>query len=239
MAPVWAVVPPNSSPKSVKVSVKVKICGVRTPAIVDIAADAGADYVGLVFYAKSPRNVTLAEAALLTKAAAGRIATVAVLVDPDDDLIADVMAIASPALLQLHGREAPERLAAIKARFGVPLIKAIPVATADDIAAAHRYWDMADIMLFDAKPDPAAALPGGTGRAFDWRALAGLEPQRPFALSGGLTPENVGEAIRLTGAVMVDVSSGVERKAGEKDARLVQSFTRAAKAASPQRQAKA
>ncbi len=220
-------------------SVKVKICGVRTPAIVDIAVGAGADYVGLVFFAKSPRNVTLAEAALITKAAAGRIASVAVLVDPDDDLIEDVMAIAGPDLLQLHGSEAPERMAAIKARFGVPLIKAITVASAEDIAGADGYWDVADIMLFDAMPDPAASRPGGNGLAFDWRALAGLEQDRPFALSGGLTPENVGEAIRLTGAVMVDVSSGVERKRGEKDAELMQRFIRAAKAVRPQARAKA
>lgn len=220
-------------------SIKVKICGVRTPAIVDIAAEAGADYVGLVFFSKSPRNVSLAEAALITRAAAGRIATVAVLVDPDDDLIKDVMAIAGPDLLQLHGRESPERMAAIKARFGVPLIKAIEVASAEDLAVTDRYWDVADIMLFDAKPDPAALLPGGNGLLFDWRVLAGLEQHRPFALSGGLTPENVGEAIRLTGAVMVDVSSGVERRAGEKDLGRVQSFIRAAKAAKPQAQARA
>jgi phosphoribosylanthranilate isomerase len=221
------------------VSVKVKICGVRTPEVVEAAVAAGGDYVGVVFFAKSPRNVTLAEAALVTKAAAGRIATVAVLVDPDDDLIADVMAIATPDLLQLHGREDPKRMAAIKARFGVPLIKAITVASPEDVAAADRYWDVADIMLFDAKPSPEAALPGGNGLPFDWRALSSLPQHRPFALSGGLTPENVGEAIRLTGAVMVDVSSSVERRAGEKDTGLVQSFIRAAKAVRPQSQVKA
>ena len=220
-------------------SVKVKICGVRTPEVVEAAVAAGGDYVGVVFFAQSPRNVTLAEAALVTKAAAGRIATVAVLVDPDDDLIADVMAIATPDLLQLHGREDPKRMAAIKARFGVPLIKAITVASPEDVAVADRYWDVADIMLFDAKPSPKAALPGGNGLPFDWRALSGLQQHRPFALSGGLTPENVGEAIRLTGAVMVDVSSSVERRAGEKDTGLVQSFIRAAKAVRPQSQVKA
>jgi phosphoribosylanthranilate isomerase len=221
------------------VSVKVKICGVRTPEAVEAVAAAGGDYVGLVFFARSPRNVTLAEAAMLTKAAAGRIATVAVLVDPDDELIDDVMAVAGPDLLQLHGREGPERMAAIKARAGMPLIKAIAVASPEDIAAAQLYWDLADILLFDAKRDPAAALPGGTGLSFDWRMLAGLEQPKPFALSGGLTPENVGEAIRLTGAVMVDVSSGVERKPGDKDLKLIRSFIRAAKGASPERQARA
>ncbi len=133
--------------------VKVKICGVRTPEVVEAAVAAGADYLGIVFFPASPRNVTLAEAALLTKAAAGRIASVAVLVDPDDALIEDVLAIAGPDLLQLHGQEDPERLAAIKARFGVPLIKAIQIASAKDVAAAERYWDSADILLFDAKVD--------------------------------------------------------------------------------------
>jgi phosphoribosylanthranilate isomerase len=214
--------------------VKVKICGVRTPEVVEAAIAAGADYVGVVFFAGSPRNVTLAEAALLTKAAAGRIASVAVLVDPDDDLIEDVMAIAGPDLLQLHGDETPERLAGIKARFGVPVIKAIPVATTADVAAADPYWEVADMVLFDAKPDPGAT-PGGSGRGFDWGVLMGLERRRPFALSGGLTPENVAEAIRRTGAAMVDVSSGVERAPGEKDVRRVNRFIRAAKAAIEER----
>lgn len=219
------------------VPVKVKICGVRTPEVVEAAIAAGADYLGIVFFPKSPRNVTLAEAALLTKAAAGRIATVAVLVDPDDALIEDVLAIAAPDLLQLHGREDPRRLAAIKARFGVPIIKAIPVASPKDVATAERYWDSADILLFDAKPDPGATMPGGAGRAFDWHALEGVKRRRPFALSGGLTAENVGEAIRLTGAVMVDVSSGVEWARGHKDAQLVRGFIRAAKAAASEEQA--
>jgi phosphoribosylanthranilate isomerase len=127
----------------------------------------------------------------------------------------------------------------IKTRFGMPLIKAIAVASPQDVAAAHQYWDLADIMLFDAKPDPATALPGGNGMAFDWGVLSGLQSHKPFALSGGLTPENVGEAIKLTGAVMVDVSSGVERKAGQKDLKLIQSFIRAAKAVTPQARAKA
>jgi phosphoribosylanthranilate isomerase len=214
--------------------VKVKICGVRTPEVVEAAIAAGADYVGVVFFAASPRNVTLAEAALLTKAAAGRIASVAVLVDPDDALIEDVMAIAGPDLLQLHGDETPGRLADIKARFGVPVIKAIPVATIADVAAADPYWEVADMVLFDAKPDPGASR-GGGGRGFDWGALMGLGRHRAFALSGGLTPENVAEAVRRTGAMMVDVSSGVERAPGEKDVGRVSRFIRAAKAAIEER----
>jgi len=217
--------------KRVKVSVKVKICGVRTPDLVDTAVAAGADYIGVVFFEKSPRNVTLAEAALVTKAASGRIASVAVLVDPDDMLIEEVVAIAGPDLLQLHGSETPERLADIKGRFGVKLIKAISVAAAEDAAEADRFWDIADMILFDAKPDPAASLPGGNGLAFDWHALAALSQGRHFALSGGLTAENVGEAVRVTGASMVDVSSGVERAPGRKDRDLVRQFIQAAKSA--------
>jgi phosphoribosylanthranilate isomerase len=209
----------------------VKICGVRTPDLVETAVAAGADYIGVVFFEKSPRNVTLAEAALVTKAAKGRIASVAVLVDPDDLLIADVVAIAAPDYLQLHGTETPERLAEIKARFGVKLIKAIPVVSAEDAAEADRYADVADIVLFDTKANPATALPGGNGVAFDWEALAASRAGKPFALSGGLTSENVGEAIRITGATMVDVSSGVERAPGRKDRDLMVKFIRAAKEA--------
>jgi phosphoribosylanthranilate isomerase len=219
------------------VSVKVKICGVRTPAIVEEAADAGADFVGLVLFAKSPRHIELEEARVLAAVARGRIGTVAVMVDPEDDLVDGVLAMVGPDFLQLHGSETPERVAAIKARTGLPVMKAIPVADAADLADAGDYAASADYILFDAKPTQDARLPGGNGLPFDWQVLAGLAP--PFALSGGLTPDNVGEAIRLTGASLVDVSSGVERAVGEKDARLVRSFIEAAKAAVPQRRAKA
>ena len=218
-------------------SVKVKICGVRTPAIVEEAADAGANFVGLVLFAKSPRHIELEEARVLAAVARGRIGTVAVMVDPEDDLVDGVLAMVGPDFLQLHGSETPERVAAIKARTGLPVMKAIPVADAADLADAGDYAASADYILFDAKPTQDARLPGGNGLPFDWQVLAGLAP--PFALSGGLTPDNVGEAIRLTGASLVDVSSGVERAVGEKDARLVRSFIEAAKAAVPQRRAKA
>ena len=218
-------------------SVKVKICGVRTPAIVEEAADAGADFVGLVLFAKSPRHIELEEARVLAAVARGRIGTVAVMVDPEDDLVDGVLAMVGPDFLQLHGSETPERVAAIKARTGLPVMKAIPVADAADLADAGDYAASADYILFDAKPTQDARLPGGNGLPFDWQVLARLAP--PFALSGGLTPDNVGEAIRLTGASLVDVSSGVERAVGEKDARLVRSFIEAAKAAVPQRRAKA
>ena len=217
--------------------VKVKICGVRTPAIVETATEAGADFIGLVLFAKSPRHVELEEARVLAAVARGKIGTVAVLVDPDDALVDGVVERVRPDFLQLHGSETPERVAAIKARAGLPVMKAIAVAEAGDVADADKYAASADFILFDAKASPDALLPGGNGVPFDWDALKGIKP--PFALSGGLTPDTVGEAIRLTGASLVDVSSGVERAPGEKDAELVRRFIRAAKGAAPQSRAKA
>jgi phosphoribosylanthranilate isomerase len=219
------------------VAVKVKICGVRTPAIVNAAAEEGADYVGLVLFAKSPRHVEIEEARALAAIAKGKIGTVAVLVDPDDALLDEVVERVRPDLLQLHGSETPERVAAIKARTSLPVMKAVPVAEQGDAAEARRYAGFADAVLFDAKAEAGAMLPGGNGVAFDWLALKGLAS--PFALSGGLTPDNVGEAIRVTGASLVDVSSGVERAPGEKDVELVRRFIRAAKSAEPQARAKA
>jgi phosphoribosylanthranilate isomerase len=219
------------------VPVKVKICGVRTPSIVETAAEAGADYVGFVFYAKSPRHLTVPEARVLAKIAKGRIGTVAVLVDPSDALIDEVAETVRPDLIQLHGGESPERVAAIKARTKLPVMKAIAIATAADVAGADAFAAIADSILFDAKADDAAELPGGNGVAFDWRALQGFGA--PFALSGGLTPETVANAIAMTGAGLVDVSSGVERAPGEKDPDLVKRFIRAVKSAGQQARAKA
>lgn len=216
---------------------KVKICGVRTREIVDTAVDAGADYVGLVFFPNSPRYVAPKAARELAEAASGRIETVAVLVDPDDALIDEILATVRPGLLQLHGSETPERAAAIKAHSGLRVIKAIGVATADDVAKAAAYRGIADMILFDAKAPAGSNLPGGQGLAFDWRALGGPSVERPFALSGGLDPDNVWEALVTTGASMVDVSSGVERAPGEKDPDLVRRFIQAAKAPSPLKKA--
>ncbi len=215
--------------------VKVKICGVRTPVIIETAAEAGADYVGLVLFANSPRYVELEEARVLAAIARGRIGTVVVMVDPDDALIDGVIERVRPDLLQLHGSETPARVAAIKARAGLPVMKAVAIAGPADVAAAAAYAASADHILFDAKADPAAALPGGNGVAFDWLALKGFAA--PFALSGGLTPETVGAAIRATGAALVDVSSGVERAPGDKDAQLVRNFILAAKSAASQTRA--
>jgi phosphoribosylanthranilate isomerase len=219
------------------VPVKVKICGVRTPAIVKAAAEEGAEYVGFVFFEKSPRHLTLDQAKTLATAARGKIGTVAVMVDPDDALLDGVVDTVQPNLLQLHGEETPERVAAIKVRYGIPVIKAISIAAAADVEKASDYAATADYVLFDSKAAPGAALRGGNGVAFDWRALAGVTA--PFALSGGLNADNVGEAIRVTGASFVDVSSGVERAPGDKDEALVRRFIRAAKAAATQARAKA
>jgi len=216
------------------VPAKVKICGVRTPAIIETAAEAGADFVGLVFFDKSPRHLTLEAAKALAEAARGKISTVAVLVDPGDELIDSVAETVRPDLLQLHGSETPARVAEIKARTKLPVMKAIAIATPDDVALARAFAASADHILFDAKTEDAS-LPGGNGVAFDWRALKGFAA--PFALSGGLTPDTVGEAIRVTGADLVDVSSGVERAPGEKDAELVMRFIQAAKGAAPQARA--
>ena len=217
--------------------VKVKICGVRTPAIIDTAAEAGADYVGLVLFPNSPRHVEIEEARVLAAIAKGKIGRVAVLVDPDDALIDAVVARVRPDLLQLHGGETPDRVASIKARAGLPVMKAIAVTEACDVADADKYAASADFILFDAKASPDALLPGGNGVPFNWDALKGIKP--PFALSGGLTPDTVGAAISATGAALVDVSSGVERAPGEKDAELVRRFIQAAKSAAAQARAKA
>jgi phosphoribosylanthranilate isomerase len=213
------------------VPVKVKICGVRTPAIVNTAAEAGADYVGLVLFPGSPRYVEVEEARVLAAIGKGKVGAVAVLVDPNDALIDKVIERVRPDLLQLHGSETPDRVAAIRARAGLPVMKAVAIESAADVTEARAYAASADHILFDAKAGRGAALPGGNGVVFDWLTLKGAAV--PFALSGGLTPDTVGEAIRITGAALVDVSSGVERAPGDKDAELVRRFIRAAKSASP------
>jgi phosphoribosylanthranilate isomerase len=219
------------------VPVKVKICGVRTREIMDTAVDAGADYVGLVFFPKSPRHIAPEAARPLAKHALDRIETVAVLVDPDDVLIDEILATVRPNLLQLHGSETPDRVAAIKSRSGLRVIKAIGVASAEDVGKASSYRGIADMILFDAKAPSGSDLPGGHGLAFDWRALSGPSVERPFALSGGLDPDNVWQALVATGADMVDVSSGVERSPGEKDPELVRRFIQAARATHPLKKA--
>jgi phosphoribosylanthranilate isomerase len=212
---------------------EVKICGLRTQGALDAALAGGADYVGFVFYGRSPRNIAPAEARLLASRARGKAKIVALLVDPDDALLSEVIDTVAPDIVQLHGSETPARVAEIVQRFGRPVMKAVTVAGADDVQDALAYAGKADRILFDAKApaDDAAALPGGNGDAFDWQALAGLEGRIDYMLAGGLNPANVGEAIRLTGARAVDVSSGVESGPGEKDPELIRRFIQAAKTA--------
>ena len=217
----------------------IKICGLSTPETLAAALDAGADLVGFVHFPKSPRHVTLDAGRALSVQARGRAIRTALLVNPDDALLAAAVESLDPDLIQLHGSEAPERVAAIRAHFGRPVMKAVGIAESADLAAVAAYAPVADRLLLDAKPPKTAdALPGGNGLAFDWRLLAGLDPATPFMLSGGLNPENVAEAVGLTGARGVDVSSGVETRPGEKDPARIEAFVKAARAAWTDAQAK-
>lgn len=211
-------------------TVEAKICGITTPEALDAAIDGGARYVGLVFFAPSSRNLDVETAARLAERARGRARIVALVVDADDEALTQIVCRVAPDFLQLHGHETPARVREIKVRFGVPVIKAVPVATTADASAANDYAGIADLILFDAKP-VAGAAPGGNGLAFDWRALADVPPETRFMLAGGLTPENVAVAVELTGAAAVDVSSGVESAPGRKDPALIRRFLAAAKAA--------
>jgi phosphoribosylanthranilate isomerase len=208
-------------------TVKVKICGLTKEASLEVALACGADMVGIVFFPPSPRNVTASLAGTLAARARGRAKIVALMVDPSDAAVERAVAAAAPDLIQLHGAETPQRVAAIRRRWG-PVIKAVAVATSDDVARALAYGEAADMILFDARAPADSSRPGGNGAAFDWRTLAGTGAA-PFVLSGGLTPDNVAAAIRVTGAAVVDVSSGVERRPGVKDDELIRRFIHAAK----------
>lgn len=207
-------------------SIRAKICGVNSPAAVDAAVSGGAKFVGFVFYAPSPRAVTPPAAADLATAVPAGIMKVGLLVDDPDERIAEILAHARLDLLQLHGRETPDRVAAIRRRFGVPVMKAVKIAEAADLAVADQYVGHADWLLFDAKTPPqmAGALPGGNALAFDWQLLAGRSWPLPWMLSGGLTADNLAEAVRTSGAQAVDVSSGVESRPGQKDPARIASF---------------
>lgn len=208
--------------------VRVKICGLRTVQDVAAVAASGAAYAGFVFFAKSPRHLTLDQARLLALAAPVGLAKVALTVDADDATL-DAITDAVPLdMLQLHGNESPTRVAEVRARYGLPVMKAIGVADEGDLAALLDYSLAADQLLIDAKPPKNADLPGGNGLAFDWRLLVGRKWLRPWMLAGGLSPENVAQAIRLTGARQVDVSSGVETTPGHKDAVRIAAFVTAA-----------
>lgn len=211
--------------------VRVKICGLTRPEDVGAAARAGAAYIGLVFFARSPRALTLAQARAVALAAPPGLARVGLFVDAEDAAIGAVLDHVPLDLLQLHGSESPERVSQLRARHGLPVIKAVGLASEADLPALAEHGRAADMLLVDARPDPAGPRPGGNGIAFDWRLIAGRRWPVPWLLAGGLTPENVAAAVRLTGARQVDVSSGVERAPGVKDAARIAAFTAAAVAA--------
>jgi phosphoribosylanthranilate isomerase len=210
------------------VTIQVKICGLSTSETMIAALEAGADFVGLVFFAQSPRNVSLGQAATLADLARGRADIVTLVVDADDETLRQIVENVRPDFIQAHGKETPERIRAIKDLTGSSVIKAAAVATVADVTAAQAYDGVVDLMLYDAKAAPGA-LPGGNGLAFDWTILKAAP--KPFMLAGGLMPENVAEAIRVTGAPMVDVSSGVESAPGIKDPARIAKFIERAKSA--------
>jgi phosphoribosylanthranilate isomerase len=213
--------------------IRVKICGLKTSADVAAVAASGAAYAGFVFFAKSPRNLTIPAARELALAAPLGLAKVALVVDAEDAFL-DAITEAMPLdMLQLHGHESPDRVAEVRARYGLPVMKAVGVADEGDLAAVFDYSLVADQILVDAKPPKNADLPGGNGLSFDWRLVAQRRWLRPWMLAGGLTPDNVAEAIRLTNARQVDVSSGVESAPGVKDAGRISAFVKAAQMDGP------
>jgi phosphoribosylanthranilate isomerase len=207
----------------------VKICGLSAPETMEAALEAGADFVGLVFFAKSPRNVTLRQAKSLAAQARGRAKIVTLVVDADNALLDAIAGDVEPDLFQAHGKETPERLLEMRKRTGIPAYKALRVATVEHVKAAATFTS-SPFILYDAMPPEGAVLPGGNGLVFDWTILK--DATQPFMLAGGLNPDTVAEAILTTKAAMVDVSSGVETSPGVKDAKLIAKFIEAAKAAS-------
>jgi len=208
---------------------KVKICGLRRSQDIAAAVDAGASYVGFVFFPKSPRNISIKNAAALAISVPPGVAKVALVVNAEDAELDKITGDLPLDMLQLHGNETTSRVAEIKKRYGLPVMKAVGIADAEDLAALTEYGHVADQILVDAKPPRKSELPGGNGLSFDWRLVTGRRWPVPWMLAGGLTPENVAEAIRLTGATHVDVSSGVEIERGVKDADLIRDFVAAAR----------
>ncbi|MBI1219697.1 MAG: phosphoribosylanthranilate isomerase [Rhodobacteraceae bacterium] len=211
--------------------VRVKICGLRDPAHVVAAAEAGAAYVGFVFFERSPRHLGVLAAREAALAAPPGVAKVGLTVDATDRELDAILARVPLDMVQLHGHESPARVAEVRARYGLPVMKAVGVSGPDDLPALDDYAAVADQILVDAKAPKGAALPGGNGLAFDWRLIAARDWPKPWMLAGGLTPANVAEAIRLTGARQVDVSSGVEIAPGVKDVGLIRAFVAAARPA--------
>jgi len=208
----------------------IKICGIKTPELLESVIDNGADMVGFVHFVRSPRHASIEEIGDLISAARGRIETCVLLVNPDNSCVAEVAAL-GPDWIQLHGPETPHRVEAIKAEAGVSIMKAVPIGSADDVAHIAGFLDVADQILVDAKPPKGADRPGGLGETFDWNLLKALDPSIPFMLSGGLTPDTVAAAIKAVRPWGVDVSSGVETAPGVKDKHLIEAFIRNARAA--------
>ncbi len=208
----------------------IKICGIKTYDLLDATIAAGADMVGFMHFQRSPRHVSIEDLAGLISAARGRIESCVVLVNPDNSCVAEVAAL-GPDWIQLHGPETPHRVEAIRAEAGVEIMKALPIGTAEDLANIAAFDAVADRILLDAKPPKGADRPGGLGTSFDWSLLEALDPSLPFMLSGGLTPDNVAEAIKTVKPFGVDVSSGVETAPGVKSKKLIEAFIRNARAA--------
>ncbi|GAB4288448.1 MAG: phosphoribosylanthranilate isomerase [Roseovarius sp.] len=216
-----------------RAEIRVKICGLTDPADIQAAVAAGAAYLGFVFFPASPRHLELARAAAMAVLVPEGMAKVALTVDADDATLDALTAHVAIDMLQLHGRESPARVQEVRSRYGLPVMKAVGISTPEDLPAIERYARVADQLLVDAKPPAAAPRPGGNARPFDWSLIAGRRWPLPWMLAGGLTAENVEEAIRATGARQVDVSSGVERAPGVKDAALIRAFVEAAQRAAP------
>ncbi|MEA2976946.1 MAG: phosphoribosylanthranilate isomerase [Alphaproteobacteria bacterium] len=212
-------------------SVSVKICGLKSQEALDVALDSGADLVGFVFFPPSPRNLNYEAARTLGQRVRGRAGKVALTVDASDEMLAEIIAALRPDMLQLHGTETPERVAAVRARFGLPVMKALPVGEAADLSPIPLYAKVADRLVFDARPPLDATRPGGLGKPFDWHLLQNIDNSIPFMLSGGLDAGNVAEALSITRAPAVDVSSGVERAPGEKDLDKIRDFVRTSRQA--------
>jgi len=210
-------------------AVLVKICGITTADAADAVVRAGADFAGLMFHPKSPRNVDMAQAVALAERMRGRVKLVVVMSDPADETLAAAVGAVKPDLIQLHGAETAVRVGAIRSRFGAPVMKVMSVATAEDLANVAKYEEAADMLMFDAKAPGGAAREGGHGAAFDWKILRGRKFQKPWLLAGGLTVENVTRAIRACETPGVDVSSGVETAPGKKSPEMIAAFVSAAR----------
>jgi phosphoribosylanthranilate isomerase len=215
-------------------SLTVKICGLRTLETLDVALESGADLVGFVFFPPSPRNLGLELARTLGERVRGRAGKVALTVNANNHTLGEIIETLKPDMLQLHGKETPERVAVVRSRFGLPVMKAIAIAERKDISPVRQYARVADRLIFDARAPQDATRPGGLGKPFDWTLLGGIAPGVPFMVSGGLDAGNVAEALRITRAPGVDVSSGVERTPGEKDPDKIRAFIRAARVAEAQ-----